>query len=46
MVLKSPQKVLNFYYRIFEYFEVGPGQLLLNSVAFGEYADISCMHVL
>jgi len=21
--------VLNFYYKIFEYFEVGPGQLLL-----------------
>ena len=29
MVLKSLQKVLNFYYRIFEHFEVGPGQLLI-----------------
>jgi len=36
--------VLNFYYRIFEYFEGGPGQLLLRTI--GEYADISCMHVL
>jgi len=24
--------VLNFYYRIFEYFEVGPGQLLLRDL--------------
>jgi len=25
--------VLNFYYRIFEYFEAGPGQLLLRTMA-------------
>jgi len=26
--------VLNFYYRIFEYFEVGPGQLLLRTIVY------------
>jgi len=33
--------VLNFYYRIFEYFEVGPGQLLLRTIM-----SLYAMHVL